>query len=196
MPTRTPTTSACPKQRSTGAAGHPIFGHMATHGKPGRKNRWFRLNVPQEVSEFPDFFFHQRDTIVVVVDIFRHLQFWGSLSIFLGCVSKIFREKNSKCWFPSYSDWSNQGIDHYPQPVPPPPSLESPPKPTVLRERPAGVEIFPDPPLGLPVWTISANVFVEGKTIKILSQTIRETITVWWFQPPWKILVKMDHFPK
>ena len=32
--------------------------------------------------------------------------------------------------------------------------------------------------------------------VKILAALQGRTYTGWWFQPTWKILVKLDHFPR
>ena len=41
---------------------------------------------------------------------------------------------------------------------------------------------------------ILKGLFFAGMTQKKTQQT--QTKPSWWFQPIWKILVKMDHFPK
>ena len=37
---------------------------------------------------------------------------------------------------------------------------------------------------------------LAGGKIQYLSVFSFQTLPSWWFQPIWKILVKMDHFPK
>ena len=87
---------------SNGVQELPATQYLATWqpmGSLDEKNRWFVFKRPAGSIGISRFFFHQRDTIVVV-DIFRHFSILGESFHFFGLCFKDFQGKKLEMLIP------------------------------------------------------------------------------------------------